>query len=628
MPMSLPGRARAAVLATAFAASVALPVLTPSAAAGPQPTQPTASTSAERPVDPIAHDPTMVKEGDWYYVAITGDFPSGTYLPMKRSKDLVHWEELGPVFPTLPDWVLTALGASEQDAPRDAWAPDLNFVGGRWVLYYAVSRFGTNDSVIGMATTDSLDPASPDFGWRDEGLVLRSEPGVDDFNAIDPDFTTSADGRAWLSFGSFFSGLHLRAVDPATGKLSTTDTTVRPLAHRQVPPNALEGPSIVRHGDFYYLFTAFDFCCRGEESDYRAMVGRSRSITGPYVDRAGRPLLAGGGTEVLRSYNEFVGGGHGDVFSDDGRDWFVNHYYDATDDGAPRLSVRPITWTDGWPVLEDPVNPSRSIGHGDAYVQLVSRSGTGDVVVENAGCGYEGADVALWTDLGNECQQWQWNDRGVGTASLDNRFSNKVAEVAGCDDRDGGNIAQWGWLGFLPDNDCQRFTAAAAGDGWTTIRSVLIGGRVWTTAGCGAAPGTSVVLGAPADERCQHFRFAPVGRVLLGDPHTDDRTLDGCTASRPAGSVGFQPRRDVACQEWRFLPTSGAQYRVVNAGTGSSLVPQQCDGGGAPARLRTRPAQAASSDCLDWTLVPDTGGRWSMRNTASGVGLSAELLIP
>ncbi len=338
--MPLLRRTRSAVLALALtlAATAALMAGGPPAAARPQsgtvPTVDPVSASTERPVDPIAHDPTMVKEGDWCYVAITGDFPSGTYLPMKRSKDLLHWEELGPVFTQLPAWVLTALGATEQNAPRDAWAPDLNYVQGRWVLYYAVSRFGTNNSVIGMATTRSLDPGSPDFGWRDEGMVLRSRPGVDDYNAIDPDFTTSADGRAWLSFGSFFSGLHMRAVDPATGKLSTTDTAVRPLVDRQVPPNAVEGPSIVRRGDFYYLFMAFDFCCRGDESDYRAMVGRSRSITGPYVDQAGRPLRAGGGTEVLRSYNEFVGGGHGDVFSAEGQDWFVNHYYDATDDGA------------------------------------------------------------------------------------------------------------------------------------------------------------------------------------------------------------------------------------------------------------------------------------------------------
>src|SRR5262245_15576046 len=87
--------------------------------------------SSARPTDPIAHDPTMAKEGAYHYVIITGDAQHpNTYLPIKRSKDLVHWDEVGPVFTQLPSWVIQELGTT----PADAWAPDLVRVGGKWAL--------------------------------------------------------------------------------------------------------------------------------------------------------------------------------------------------------------------------------------------------------------------------------------------------------------------------------------------------------------------------------------------------------------------------------------------------------------------------------------------------------------
>src|SRR6478752_4362560 len=90
-------------------------------------------------------------------VAITGDAAfDRTYLPFKRSRDLVHWEDLAPAMTELPAWVLSALGVSAEQAPRDAWAPDLSWSGTEWRLYYAVSQFGTNNSVIGLLTSPWL----------------------------------------------------------------------------------------------------------------------------------------------------------------------------------------------------------------------------------------------------------------------------------------------------------------------------------------------------------------------------------------------------------------------------------------------------------------------------------------
>src|SRR3954451_424597 len=300
--------------------------------------------------DPIAHDPTLIKEGGWYYDVITGDAGTRMYLPVRRSKDLIHWEFLGPVFSTPPAWVPAALGVT----PVDFWAPDITGAGGEYRLYYAASQFATNNSVIGLATTKSLDPASPDYGWVDRGMVLRSTPGVDDFNAIDPDVVVDANGASWLALGSFWSGIKLRRLDPATGMPSAADPAFHALAARPAP-GAVEGPSIVRHGRFYYLFVSFDFCCRGVDSDYRLMVGRARRVPGPYVDRNGVPMREGGGTEVLRGYNEFAGPGGADVY----RHLLAHHYYDRDDAGRPKLSVRPLHWRAGWPVFGDPLSGSR-----------------------------------------------------------------------------------------------------------------------------------------------------------------------------------------------------------------------------------------------------------------------------
>jgi arabinan endo-1,5-alpha-L-arabinosidase len=484
-------------------------------------TAPAVPSQAAAPVtanpDPVAHDPTLIKQGRWYYEIITGDSGTRTYLPIRRSTDLVHWTYAGTVFDTPPAWVVEELGVT----PADFWAPDINYFDGEYHLYYAASSFGTNNSVIGLATTKSL--ANP--RWVDRGLVLRTTSGVEDVNAIDPDVSFDRAGNAYLSYGSFWDGLRMRKLDVGTGLLSAADTTEHRIASRG--GMAIEGPSITFHGGWYYLFVSFDFCCRGVNSDYRTMVGRSRSITGPYADAAGRLLTEGGGTEILAGYNGFTGPGHGDVYGD----LFAHHYYDAADDGAPKGSIRRIRWVNGWPRLSDPLSGNRGHGHGPAPVQLVHRDS--EAVLANAGCGYEGAGITL-ADAGpaDECLQWRLYDRGNGHVSLTNRQSNKVAEVAACVDADGARVAQWGWLA----NDCQRFRLVPSAEGWSRIVNPLAG-RALQPAGCGGA-GAAVQTFAAGD--CQDFRVQPVGDVLLTD----------LANTRLIGS------------RWRFTHVSDGWYRI------------------------------------------------------------------
>jgi len=121
---------------------------------------------------------------------------------------------------------------------------------------------------------------------------------------------------------------------------------------QRCPPDwqAIEAPFIVSHHGFYYLFVSFDLCCRGTRSNYRTMVGRSKSVTGPYLDKAGIPLLQGGGTLLLGPNQRWLGpGGESILHQADGSDLIVFHAYDATT-GRPALQISSLVWRDGWPV--------------------------------------------------------------------------------------------------------------------------------------------------------------------------------------------------------------------------------------------------------------------------------------
>lgn len=293
------------------------------------------------------HDPAILQDGDTYYLFATGHLGSAQgLLPLRSSTDLRHWTLRGASLARLPDWVRTAVPGA-----TGIWAPDVSKVGDEYRLYYAVSTFGKNRSAIGLATAARIDPAAPAAHWVDRGPVVQSGPG-DDFNAIDPMPFSDAQGRAWLVFGSFWSGIKLIRIDPATGLRHAGDAPPRALAVRPAP-GAVEAPYVIRHAGRYYLFVSFDFCCRGGASSYRTVVGRSSAPDGPYVDRVGRPMLEGGGTAVLGNGRgtRFVGRGGASILRRRDGDFIVYHAYDTQHGGVPTLRIQRLGWTrDGWPV--------------------------------------------------------------------------------------------------------------------------------------------------------------------------------------------------------------------------------------------------------------------------------------
>jgi len=207
-----------------------------------------------------------------------------------------------------------------------------------------------------LATNRTLDPESPNYLWVDQGAVVQSTR-ESDFNAIDPSFVIDRQGRHWLSLGSFWSGIKLAELDPATGKLLKPEAKPITIASRPVPkgaPASIEAPFIVARSDHYYLFVSYDYCCKGVNSTYYVVVGRAKKITGPYVGKDGSKLLEGGGTMFIRPSDEarrFQGQGHNGFLNDaDGRDYVVFHGYDRQNEGKATLRIREVKWgADGWP---------------------------------------------------------------------------------------------------------------------------------------------------------------------------------------------------------------------------------------------------------------------------------------
>lgn len=291
---------------------------------------------------PLVHDPVLAVQGDTCYLFFTG-----MGIPQMSTTDFEHWRFEHRVFKEAPQWALQSVPGYR----GHTWAPDVLYHQGRYHLFYSCSSFGKNESAIGHAWRSTLTPDSPE-PWHDTGEVIRSEKG-DDYNAIDPCVVTDDDGVAWMAFGSFWGGIKMVQLD-----LSLT-APVQPvrlwsLSRRSTGGDkAVEAPFIYRHDGYYYLFVSFGYCCRGEKSTYRVVVGRARQVTGPYLDRDGRDMMDGGGTPVISSTRRYVAVGHSAAYSIKGKDYFVAHGYPRQEDGASELVCCEMAWDgQGWPLLQ------------------------------------------------------------------------------------------------------------------------------------------------------------------------------------------------------------------------------------------------------------------------------------
>lgn len=303
---------------------------------------------------PMVHDPVMAYEDGTYYL-----FATGHGIQQMTSRDCKTWTVSSqPVMTVIPQWTRDSVPGFT----NHVWAPDIIRWHDRWWLAYSCSTFGKNGSAIGLLSSSSL--KSPI--WNDEGCIVTSREQRDNWNAIDPNFIIDEDDQPWLVWGSFWDGIQMARLDTtmhlAKGEIPRT------IARRYSPKdlnrmpnptsqyagtNAIEAPFIMKHGGYYYLFVSWDYCCMGSKSTYRVVVGRSKTVDGPYVDRDGEDMREGGGTPVIAGdKKEFEALGHCAAYHYDDKDIFICHGYSIAHNGASILVQRPIRWTaDGWPEI-------------------------------------------------------------------------------------------------------------------------------------------------------------------------------------------------------------------------------------------------------------------------------------
>jgi arabinan endo-1,5-alpha-L-arabinosidase len=261
-----------------------------------------------------AHDPVIVREFSFFYL-----FSTGQGILAKRSRDLVTWEFLPPVFSSRPAWAVKELPGST----ADFWAPDVSFHDGTWYLYYCASSFGSNRSRIALATNSTLDPSRPDFKWIDRGMAIASDP-PDDWNAFDPALTVDGAGRWHLTFGSFWTGIKQADLDPGTGKPFVERPPLALLSQRPgVPKQDRRGPLAADRGAV-------------PRQGWKRHAGRGRF---------GRPA----------GVRDVHGPGHCCVLRDGEKKLLVHCAYDGKRGGVADLHVRPIRWQNDWPEIGEPM---------------------------------------------------------------------------------------------------------------------------------------------------------------------------------------------------------------------------------------------------------------------------------
>ncbi|MDP9037703.1 MAG: family 43 glycosylhydrolase [Acidobacteriota bacterium] len=282
----------------------------------------------------FVHDPMMIKDGAgtyWLY---------GTHNTLAKSTDRVNFTADNPALAPTPSWIQSFEQAG------DIWAPDVVFHDNQYYQYYSVPGppGNTHTAAIGVATASSAKSSN----WVDHGIVVQSNE-QSAYGAIDSHEFQDAQGTWWLNFGSWNNGINLIKLDSTTG-LRNGSTLVN-VADRKGEDGNVEGAFIWHANGFYYLFDAANPCCNAN-SRYRILVGRSTSVTGPYLDRGGLSLLQGGGTILLSTHGNIVGPGGASLMSDGSSTLLIYHYYDANNGGTPTLGINLISFdSSGWPYV-------------------------------------------------------------------------------------------------------------------------------------------------------------------------------------------------------------------------------------------------------------------------------------
>lgn len=281
-------------------------------------------------IDASLPDPTLIRAADnRFYLYATENIPN---VPIYRSSDLVHWEEAGTAFTdhTRPTFV----------ANGRIWAPDINRIKGKYVLYYSMSTWG-GEWTCGIGVATARRPEGP---FTDRGMLFRSNE-MEVRNCIDP-FYMEGNGKKYLFFGSFHG---IYGVELDKDGLSVKKGTRR----IRIAGTAYEGTYIHKRGDYYYLFASIGRCCEGARSTYTTVVGRSQNLLGPYLDKKGGSMSDNQHEVLIQGNETFVGTGHNSeiVTDKNGTDWLLYHAVKVKEPEGRVLMLDRLEWTDGWPAV-------------------------------------------------------------------------------------------------------------------------------------------------------------------------------------------------------------------------------------------------------------------------------------
>lgn len=285
------------------------------------------------------HDPSTIAICDGkYYV-----FTTGSNIPSMISDDGWTWRRGTPTIEGIPENVRKL---SPKNNGRDVWAPDIKKIGDRYFMYYSVSSWGDFASAVGLLTNTTLDSAKPEYKWVDQGPIVWSD-GVEDLNAIDPGiFLDPTNGSLWLTYGSYHGTIRLVQLDPKTGQRLDKDKPAAIIGLR------CESSVIIYRDGWYYLIANHGSCCNGATSGYNLRMGRSKVVTGPYIDSFGDDMARGAGDLLLATGDRKIGPGHFGLLDlgDEVQKFSMHYECDVDKGGASVLDIRPLLYRDGWPV--------------------------------------------------------------------------------------------------------------------------------------------------------------------------------------------------------------------------------------------------------------------------------------
>lgn len=283
-------------------------------------------------------DPSVVQAPDGAFYAY------GTGGTCRKSYDLVNWEDMGIALqrPTWNDSVRTDKNGKQHPMRFSLWALDVSRVGKKYLVHYASAYWG-NETRTGLGVAEGTSPTE----FTDCGKMFCStEIGVQ--NSIDPCYVKDK-GKKYLIWGSF-RRLYM-------GKLTKDGKRIKNPSHlTQVAGTAFEGAMVYKRKGYYYLFASVGTCCEGAKSTYHTVVGRSKKLAGPYVDRQGGRMLDNHYETVIKGNDRWKGPGHNsEIITDkEGDTWLLYHAYDALDPEKGRVMLLDkLLWDEeGWPYVE------------------------------------------------------------------------------------------------------------------------------------------------------------------------------------------------------------------------------------------------------------------------------------